>query len=251
MPPDKNPPASNKTDYRLSHLARGSSYDEALSLNSFDSYMAKHEAQFLRAAIPSLYKQAPTYIDFACGTGRIIGTVAPMSKHAIGIDVSPSMLREAKRKHPGIEFIEADITKTSLQHETVDLVTSFRFLGNADDDLRCAGVQACNRLLKLGGYFIINNHRNPLSIAALLGQLSGMKHEMDLTYFKLKRLLRRFGFQIVHQRAIGFWMYRARLMATCDDSEPRVQRLETWFKSGLCVPFAPDAVIVARKITQA
>ena len=39
-----------------------------------------------------------------------------------------------------------------------DLVTSFRFFGNAQDELRSSALAAINRHLRPQGYLIINNH---------------------------------------------------------------------------------------------
>lgn len=251
MKPKDQSPAAVDIDYRASHLTRGGTYDATLGSNPFDIYMARREAEFLKATIPGLFQRPPAYVDFACGTGRITTIVAPLSAHATGIDVSPSMLAEARRKLPGVGFIQADITRSMIEREPTDLVTSFRFFGNAGDELRRAALRAINRLLKPQGYFILNSHMNPHAIATLLGTLTGMEHDMDLTLFKLKRLLREFGFRVVQQRPIGFWMYRSRLMLTSDVSDERVERLERRFSGAFLAPFAPDTVVVAQKIAQA
>jgi len=244
------PNAAAATDYRGSHLSRGTTYDATLGANFFDHYMALCEAEFLQTVIPKLFPRPPAYIDFACGTGRITGAVAPLSATATGIDISASMLDQARAKYPHVEFLEADITRDDFRREPVDLVTSFRFFGNAGDELRRAALRAINRLLKPDGFLIVNSHRNPLSLAALLARLGGTRHDTDLTYFRFERLLREFGFRIVMRRPIGFWMYRARLMAAGDPSAPRYRQLEKRFSAPFLTPFAPDAVIVATKVSQ-
>lgn len=236
------------TDYRASHLARGAVYDETLGASFFDHYMALFEDAYLKEVVPSLFAHPPTYIDFACGTGRITRCVSAMSSRATGIDVSPSMLEQARVKCPGVNFVEADITKEEFRCEPVDLVTSFRFLGNAGDELRRAAMKAINRLLKVNGYLIINSHRNPLSVASILARAAGAPREMDLTYFKLKRLLQEFGFRIVMRRPIGFWIYRARLMTSGHPTDQRYRFREERFGASFLTPFAPDAVLVATKI---
>jgi len=245
------PSAAAATDYRASHLVRGATYDATLGASFFDHYMAFFEAESLQTIVPTLFPHPPTYIDFACGTGRITRSVAPLSARATGIDISASMLEQARAKCPDVEFLEVDITQDDFRREPVDLVTSFRFFGNAGDELRGAALRAINHLLKPGGFLIMNNHRNPLSLAALLARLGGAPHDTNLTYYRLERRLHEFGFRIVMRRPIGFWLFRARLMFAGDPSAPQYRKLEKRFSASILTPFAPDAVIVATKVSQA
>jgi ubiquinone/menaquinone biosynthesis C-methylase UbiE len=234
-------------DYRQSHLQRGGSYDATLATTPFDAYMAQLEREYLLDAVPSLFPAArPRYLDFACGTGRITQTVAPLAAEAIGVDISPSMLQEAQRKCPSVRFVQADLTRAEVDLGNFDLITSFRFFGNAQDELRVAVLRTLNRLLREGGYLIINSHRNPRSIAATLLRLSGVDAGLDLHYPKLQRLLREHGFEVARTRPIGAWMYRAKLMAA-DPQSARARRLEALFSHSVFTAFAPDAVVVARK----
>ena len=236
-------------DYRQSHLQRGATYDATIAADPFDAYMAQFERAYLLDAIPRLFPVAkPRYLDFACGTGRITQTVAPLCAEAVGVDVSPSMLAEARIKCPSVRFVEADITKSTADLGVFDLVTSFRFFGNAQQELRVAVLGALYRLLRPDGYLVINSHRNPQSLAALLNSLTGGgDHGMDLHYFKLKRLLRASGFEIVHSRPVGVWMYRHKLLQFARLGSAQSTRMEALFKHESFTPIAPDAVIVAKK----
>ena len=119
-------------DYRESHKQRGSSYDKYLADEPFSAYMTEIEHNLLRRIIPSLFSNTlPTYLDFACGTARITSVVSPLTKLSFGVDISESMLEKAKDKCQNTNFIHKDITKDSLDIEQVDLITSFRFFGNA------------------------------------------------------------------------------------------------------------------------
>jgi len=248
--PQMIPPASDD-DYRKSHQQRGGTYDATLAASPFDAYMAQLERQYLREIVPSLFPhKKPRYLDFACGTGRITETVSPLCAEAIGVDISASMLAEARSKCPSVKFIETDLTKSKIDLGTFDLATSFRFFGNAQQDLRIAVLQALHRALGPKAYLIINSHRNPRSLAMLFNAVTGGGDQgMDLHFPKLKRLLHSCGFEIVQSRPIGFWMYRHKLMEFADAESPRDQRRESMFKSMIFTPFAPDAVVVARKLS--
>jgi SAM-dependent methyltransferase len=243
------PPASATVidnDYRESHVDRGPSYDATLATTPFDAYMAKWEAhwitQFVREEFP---ERIPRYLDFACGTGRITQTLAPLARETIGIDVSGSMLEIARGKCPHVRFIEKDLTREPLALGQFDLVTAFRFLGNAQHELREAAVHAVSELLRPGGFLVVNNHRNPASVASLLHRMTGGSHDMDLTYFKLRRLLIDHRFTIHRVRAIGLWLVRSRMQARVQSSDGGT--MERTLNGALFAPFAPDMIVIARK----
>ena len=235
------------TDYRRSHLERGTSYDATLDTNPFDAYMAKWEAHWLAQLVTRLHGEGiPRYLDFACGTGRVTQIVAPLARESIGIDISSSMLEVARAKCPGTRFIEVDLTRQSVDLGKFDVITSFRFFGNAQDALRRDALTALARLLRPGGHLIVNNHRNPLSGSALLQRLTGGSHGMDLTYFKFRRMLQEHDLALVKAQPVGFWLYRSAMQsssAILDSGAPK----ERLFASRMYAPFAPDMILVARK----
>ena len=241
--------AGSEEDYRLSHLQRGGRYDATLAAAPFDAYMARFESAYLRDIVPALFPEArPRCLDFACGTGRITEVIAPLAAEAVGVDISDSMLEQARRKCPTVRFVHADLTQSDIDLGRFDLVTSFRFFGNAQDDLRRAVLRTMHRILRPGGHLIINSHRNPHALASLLhGLTGGGRSGMDLHYFKLKALLRECGFEIVQVKPIGAWMYRFKLQGTTPDAA-RAKRLEHRFGHAAWAPLAPDALVVARKV---
>jgi len=52
-------------------------------------------------------------IDFGCGVGRVLFPLAQQSKEVIGVDISPAMIREAKKRKErlniqNVEFVHSD-----------------------------------------------------------------------------------------------------------------------------------------------
>src|SRR5262245_37552937 len=98
--------------------------------------MARWEAQYVVEIISRCFPdRVPRYLDFACGTGRLTAVVAPMAMDVVGIDVSRSMLKAAASKLPSARFVCGDITTEDLHLGSFDLVTTFRFFGNAEPAL--------------------------------------------------------------------------------------------------------------------
>jgi SAM-dependent methyltransferase len=234
-------------DYRHSHLAKGDTYDASIAAQPFDAYMAKYEEEYLRDMIPRLTRGGGRYLDFACGTGRITSIVAPLVSESVGVDISESMLSAARAKCPGTRFVCADIAQQPVELGQFDLITSFRFFGNAEHDLRMAALRAITGLLRSGGHLVINSHRNPHGIGTLLQGVAGETHDMDLTFWKIARMLREQGLRIVAVRPIGFWVMRARLRTNKALNGRGARIAERIFRHRLWAPLAPDCVLIARK----
>jgi len=236
-------------DYRSSHLAVGDHYDQRLAEVPFDAYMAHWEHVHLQAIIRERFPSGVgRYLDFACGTARVTSTVAALARETVGVDISPSMLKMAQAKLPQARFHRADLTAEDPDLGSFDLITSFRFFGNAQDELREGVLRALVRRLAPNGTLIINSHRNPRALYAVLDRLTGGDAgRMDLHLGKLRRLLQRHGLVIAEQRPIGAWMFRARMMGSVRPDDPAAAAKEKRFSSPLLAGIAPDAIIVAQR----
>jgi SAM-dependent methyltransferase len=241
------------SDYRTSHLASGGTYDTELASDPFDAYMDRWEARHVRDIVAGTFgpKKVPRCLDFACGTGRITRVVAPLAEETVGVDVAPGMLAVARAKVPAATFVQADLTTEAPDLGTFDLITSFRFLGNAQQDIRVAALRSLNALQPLGGLLIVNNHRNPNGLANLVARARGSRAPLELTHARLRRLLHRSGYEIRKALPIGAWQWRGALLHGAGSKPDRDERMERWFGSSVFVPIAPDAVIAARKVRPA
>ena len=245
---DKLP--SDDQDYRASHLERGGQYDANLAESPFDDYMSGWERKHLPNVIRRFFPQGPQrYLDFACGTGRITAQVAPMAGESVGVDISPTMIEEARKKCPQTIFHLADLTQKNPDlGGNFDLITAFRFFGNAQDELREGAMKAITQCLAPGGHLVINSHRNPRALYALLNRMTGGNcGSMDLHLSKLRGLLNRHGLRIVALQPIGAWMYRSSLMLTTKVDDTRAVNNEARFGGEMFAPIAPDLIVVAKK----
>lgn len=73
------------------------------------------EAAFVFACTPR------TVLDAGCGTGRVAIELARRGVDVVGVDIDRSMLEEARRLAPDLEWIEADLATFALDR-TFDVV---------------------------------------------------------------------------------------------------------------------------------
>lgn len=235
-------------DYRQSHLDKGSTYDASLEKDFFSSYITKRHFEILEKETQSLFPSGiDNYLDFACGTGRITQCVSPKSSRSFGVDVSETMLEQAKEKSPNTTFFKCDLTKDNIDVPAIDLVTAFRFFGNAENELRRSVLQEISKLLRPGGYFITNNHRNPYAIQILLTKITGGSSDVDLSYSKFKNLLSENGLRIVRSHSIGFWMFRHSMVQLARKDSSWINLSEKLFQGSLFSRFSPDYILVIQK----
>jgi SAM-dependent methyltransferase len=236
------------TDYRDSHLDKGEDYDRELARGDFNTYMTDRERVILTRIVRELFPRGiPRYLDFACGTARITQIIEPFAHESIGVDVSPTMLEQARRKLPDVRFLERDLTRDRSGIAPVNLISSFRFFGDAQDELRRGALAAMHDLLVPSGYLVFNQHLNPWSVHNLLLRATHKPVHGDLTWPELRAMLAGSGFRVVQRHAIGFWLFREKW------NRPEVLRsraakiVEPLFELSTLAPISPDAIIVAQR----
>lgn len=95
-------------------------------------------------------------LDACCGTGAAMRHLAPHCDEVTGLDFSPGMLAEARRRLadvPNARFVEADWL-TWPADRAYDLVTSFGAFGHFDHPDLPAFVERVRHALAPGGRFV-------------------------------------------------------------------------------------------------
>lgn len=144
---------------------KGESYDEHYAADHWHKFLWSREQLVLTNIVDDFFKGRDIHLlDFACGTGRIVGFLENRVATAVGVDVSESMLEIARQKLTRTELIQADITKQNVLHgRKFNLITAFRFFLNAEPELRRSTLKVLVALLDKDGCFVFNNHRNQTS----------------------------------------------------------------------------------------
>lgn len=222
-------------DYRRSHIAADAAryYETLYAPGTYDSWIWELERAYLAQAVRRhlLSRQANIrLLDFACGTGRVLAFLEPMTLEATGTDVSPAMLAIAERRLARAKLLCADITTEDiLPSRGYDLVTAFRFFLNADDTLREQALKAIRRVLADDGILITNIHGNLLSlrfIAYLVRRYLLRQGINAVSFWKMKHVLARHGFDVIEVRCLGWStprLYQLLGRRCCD----RIERIFT------------------------
>jgi ubiquinone/menaquinone biosynthesis C-methylase UbiE len=198
-------------DYRTSHLApqRGRNYDARYDSGATSFYWEHFERPYLEQMFARLSgDRQPRYLDFACGTGRIIAVAAKYFAEAVGIDVSQSMLAKARTKVPNARFFLSDVVQAPIDIGRFDVITLFRFLLNADAPLRNGVLKWIRGAIHHQGTLIVNNHCNSTSVRGAIHLVrNGIqlgKPRKVLSDRAVRTLLSAHGFRVVEQ--VGFKM---------------------------------------------
>lgn len=148
----------------------GESYDRSLA-NRFELAIFKLEHVLLRDLFRRLRSSDSNtaYLDFACGTGRIIAVFKDLIPTKVGVDTSEGQLAVARTKVPEAEFIRGNVVANPelLGGRRFAFITSFRLLLNLEPENRVPILRALRELLTSDGYLIVDNHMNRYSILGL------------------------------------------------------------------------------------
>ncbi len=154
-------------DYRTSHASRGygAHYQKTYERGYYAAQWRCIEAPLLRRILEKSLKEGKSrYLDFACGTGRIMSLASTIFSDVSGVDVSEDMAQHAAAAVPGAKiFAPRDITKTPLEGP-FDVITAFRFFLNAQPTLRREVLISLGKMQTVDGLLICNVHVNTKSI---------------------------------------------------------------------------------------
>jgi SAM-dependent methyltransferase len=95
-------------------------------------------------------------LDAACGFGRFAGALHELGCEAVGVDISPAAIAEARRRCPGPEYVVGDL-REPLAIGTFDAIvnvfSSFGYGASVEEDRRM--LENWHRLLRPGGRLLM------------------------------------------------------------------------------------------------
>jgi predicted TPR repeat methyltransferase len=194
--------------YRKSHMdpGKGESYHDSFESESYRRMIWKLEKMYLDKILVKNYKNKKIrHLDFACGTGRLLGYVENKTSNSIGVDISSEMIQVA-RSNVASKIIEGDLTREDfLLEKKFDLITAFRFFPNAENDLRSDAINAISRHLDDKGLLVFNNHRNKKSFVAKLRRLVFRKKYRGMDRKEVELMLSTSHLKVVDTYSMGLF----------------------------------------------
>jgi 2-polyprenyl-3-methyl-5-hydroxy-6-metoxy-1,4-benzoquinol methylase len=163
------------TEHYQKEGASGLSYDRSIA-NQFELAIFRLEHVLLLDLFRRLRSSDPStrYLDFACGTGRILSVFKDLIHSKVGVDTSRGQLESARKKVPDAELVCGNVVTNPdlLGGRRFDLITSFRLLLNLEPENRVPILRALRDHLAPGGHLIVDNHMNRYSILGLIALLA-------------------------------------------------------------------------------
>lgn len=181
--------------------------------DSYDGWIWNLERVYLMQVLDrSFGARRPLYLDFACGTGRVISTLeGGRMGESTGIEASPHMLAAARARLNRSQLILGDpISEPALIHGPYDLITVFRYFVGANDHVRSRTLSILHRILTDDGRLIVGVEANSTSLhgIGLVGRRFVRRSQPSATartisFWTMRRLLHRHGFEIVEAKGFG------------------------------------------------
>ncbi len=224
-------------DYRDVHMSsdRARCYEDNIyEESSADSTIWHMEREYLTEVVERLVRSRERYLDFACGTGRVIGFLADRFGTTQGLDIAESMLEIARKKDIDAEFIEGDITQNAdIVGGDFDLITAFRFFLNAQDSLRQAVIKVLAGKLSKDGVLVFNIHNSSPSLLWLQNRITDLflgRKKASMSRDQVANLVEQAGLRVLETKATGVipkW--------TCMILRPKLWRSLDTFLSRKCI----------------
>lgn len=90
-------------------------------------------------------------LDAGCGTGRVAIELARHGADIVGVDIDPSMIGEARRRAPELEWVESDLAALALGRQFDVVVMAGNVPLFCPSAKRSALVEACAAHVAQGG----------------------------------------------------------------------------------------------------
>src|SRR5678816_4285340 len=164
-------------------------------------YYRRRLRQVFTAHVPS----GQRVLEIGCATGELLAAIAPV--HGVGIDFSPLMVNEARRRHPQLTFAVADAHDLAGIEGTFDVVILSDLMNDLWDVQRV--LEQVATVCHSGTRVVVNNYSRlwevPLSIASGLGIARPRLQQNWLTTEDVANLFHLAGFEVVRQWPELLW----------------------------------------------
>jgi SAM-dependent methyltransferase len=131
---------------------------EEYAARFFDELAAKPLDRALLDCLVELARGVGVIADIGCGPGQIARYLADHGAQAMGIDLSPEMVRLAQRLSPEIPFHIGDMLALDLGANSLGGIAAFYSVIHAPPDQIPKVISEFYRVLRLGGLALLAFH---------------------------------------------------------------------------------------------
>ncbi|KQR17417.1 class I SAM-dependent methyltransferase [Cellulomonas sp. Leaf334] len=97
-------------------------------------------------------------VDAGCGPGHVTARLRDLGLDVVGIDLSPEMVRLARRDHPGLRFEVGSMTALDVPDGSVGGVLAWYSIVHVPDEDLPTVAAALHRVLRPGGVTMLGFH---------------------------------------------------------------------------------------------
>ncbi|HEY8648540.1 MAG TPA: methyltransferase domain-containing protein [Candidatus Limnocylindria bacterium] len=216
-------------------------YDAMYGGSSYDDAIWEWQRPLVRRMLSSVAERDGRlkYLDFACGTGRVISAVEDLTTDAIGVDISPLMLARAAERVRSRLICGDILADPKLVDRDYDVITAFRFFLNTEPEMRLAIMRdLAQRLRDASSLLIFNVHGSRQSVLTLTSgyrRLRGWPPLGLMAPAEVRALVAASGLEI--RRLAGFGtlprrLYRLPIARAIGEVDRRVSRLPLLARAG-------------------
>ena len=166
----------------------------------------------------SRLREGGTVLEVGAGTGNFLALFEDVAALLLAVDVTPGMLEQARRRHPGLQLVLADGARLPLKDGSVDLAASAQALHHMPDPLPV--LRELGRVSKGRGRVLVVDQvatEVPEEAAAMheLEVLRDPSHAATRPPSELRRLLAAAGLRLLDERLaeqeqrLSGWMWPA------------------------------------------
>lgn len=136
--------------YDLIARAYGERYANELDYKPFDRDLLRRFAR----SVP-----APAVCDLGCGSGHIGSHLQTFGLQVIGIDLSPGMVDEARRRYPKVRYEVGDMLDLNLEKDSLGGIVALYSIIHLRRENLFDAFRGMGRILMPGGLLLVAFHR--------------------------------------------------------------------------------------------
>jgi SAM-dependent methyltransferase len=138
--------------------------------------------------------------DLGCGPGQVARYLNDAGVAAIGIDLSPQMIEQARSLNPAIHFRQGDMLSLDIKAGTISGITAFYSIVNLPEELVTLAFREMARVLRPGGLLLLAFHIGDEVVRPQ--ELWGNRTSLEFHFFSVESITR-------HLSSVGFDRIRA------------------------------------------